>query len=146
PAKVTGQFVYVHHVRLPGMLHGKVVRPPAVGAKVVSVDESSVAFLPGNVKVVVKQDFVGVVAEKQWYALQAAQQLKVTWSAGDKLPNQAGFYDWMRQQPSADTLVADSGDVDQLMAHAASTLKSTYIYPYQLHGSVASSCAVADVR
>jgi CO/xanthine dehydrogenase Mo-binding subunit len=146
PAKVTGQFMYVHHVRLPGMLHGKVVRPPTVGAKVVSVDQSSVASLPGNVRVVVKQDFVGVVADKQWYALQAAQQLKVTWTAGDGLPNQVGFYDWMRQQPSADALVADSGDVDQMLGRAASTLKSTYLYPYQMHGSVASSCAVADVR
>jgi CO/xanthine dehydrogenase Mo-binding subunit len=146
PPKVTGQFMYVHHVRLPGMLHGKVVRAPVVGAHVVSVDQSSVAALPGNVKVVVKQDFVGVVADKQWYALQAAEQLKVTWSAGDKLPSQAGLYEWMRQQPSADALVADSGDVDQMVGRAASTFKSTYLYPYQMHGSVASSCAVADVR
>jgi CO/xanthine dehydrogenase Mo-binding subunit len=146
PAKVTGQFLYVHHVRLPGMLHGKVVRPPTVGGRVGSVDQSSVASLPGNVQVVVKQDFVGVVADKQWYALRAAQQLKVTWTAGDQLPNQAGFYDWMRQQPSADALVADSGDVDQMLGRAASTFKSTYLYPYQMHGSVASSCAVADVR
>jgi CO/xanthine dehydrogenase Mo-binding subunit len=146
PSKATGQFVYVHHIRLPGMLHGRVVRPPTVGAKVVNVEQGLVASLPGNVRVVVKQDFVGVVADKQWFALQAAQQLNVTWSAGDKLPNQAGLYDWMRQQPSADTLVADSGDVDQIMGRAASTLKSTYLYPYQMHGSVGSSCAVADVR
>jgi hypothetical protein len=88
----------------------------------------------GDAKVVVKQDFVGVVADKQWYALQAAQQLSVTWTAGDKLPNQAGLYDWMRQQPSADALVDDSADVDQMLGRAASTLKSTYLYPYQMHG------------
>src|SRR5262249_41668466 len=66
PAKITGEFQYVQHVRLPGMLHGKVVRAPAVGAKVVKVNEASVAGMPGNVKVVVKNDFVGVVADKEW--------------------------------------------------------------------------------
>ncbi len=68
PALVTGQFEFVHNVRLPGMLHGKVVRPPAVGATVVSVDENSVKDMPGLVKVVVKKNFVGVVAEKPWQA------------------------------------------------------------------------------
>ena len=74
PAVVTGTFEFVHNVRLPSMLHGRVVRPPAVGATVVSVDESSVRDLPGVVKVVVKKNFVGVVAEKQWQAVQAAEQ------------------------------------------------------------------------
>ena len=86
PALVAGQFEFVHNVRLPGMLHGRVVRPPAVGATVVGVDESSVAGLPGDVKVVVKKNFVGVVAEKPWQAIQAANKLKVTWSPGAGLP------------------------------------------------------------
>ena len=77
PAMATGEFEYVHNVRLPGMLYGQVVRPPAVGANVMNVDEQSVTALPGVVKVVVKKNFVGVVAEKPWQAMQAANKLKV---------------------------------------------------------------------
>jgi nicotinate dehydrogenase subunit B len=99
PPKPTGQFQYVQHVRLAGMLHGKVVRPPVVGATVVNVDEGSVAALPGNVQVVVKNDFVGVVADTELHATQAAAALVVTWSAGATLPDQNTFYTWMQQQP-----------------------------------------------
>src|SRR5207302_6593743 len=92
PAKVTGQFQYVQHVRLPGMLHGKVVRPPVAGATVVSVNKNSVSSLPGHVQVVVKNNFVGVVADTEWQALQAAAALDVTWSDGIGLPIQQDFY------------------------------------------------------
>jgi CO/xanthine dehydrogenase Mo-binding subunit len=91
PAMVTGQFEYVHNVRVPGMVHGRVVRPPAVGATVVSVDESSVRGLPGVMKVVVKKNFVGVVAEKPWQAIQAASKLQVAWTAGSGTPGPARF-------------------------------------------------------
>jgi CO/xanthine dehydrogenase Mo-binding subunit len=146
PAMATGQFEYVHNVRLPGMLHGRVVRPPAVGANVASVDESSVKDLPGLVKVVVRKNFVGVVAEKQWQAIQAAAKLKVAWTAGTGLPKQAEFHEAMRKMPSRDTLLVDSKDTPAALAQAASTHKATYYHPYQMHGSVGSSCAVADVQ
>jgi nicotinate dehydrogenase subunit B len=147
PALATGQFEFVHNVRVPGMLHGRVVRPPAVGATLIGVDESSVKDLPGVVKVVVKKNFVGVVAEKPWQAIQAANKLKVTWTSGTGLPNQAGFYDHLRtQKPVRDTLLVDSKDVEQKLAQAATVMKATYHHPYQMHGSMGSSCAVADVR
>ena len=146
PALVAGEFEFVHNVRLPGMLHGKVIRPPAVGATVAAVDENSVKGLPGVVKVVVRKNFVGVVAEKPWQAIQAAAKLKVTWTPGAGLPGQAGFYDYLRTQKSRDTLLVDSKDFDEKLAQAATTLKATYHHPYQMHGSVGSSCAVADVR
>ncbi len=147
PEIVTGQFEFVHNVRVPGMLHGRVVRPPSPGATVISVDEASVAGMPGLVKVVVKKNFVGVVAEKPWQALQAAEKLKVTWSAGSKLPNAANFYEQLRnQKPTRDTLLVDSKDVEQKLGQAAAVLKATYLHPYQMHGSMGSSCAVADVR
>jgi nicotinate dehydrogenase subunit B len=146
PAKATGQFQYVQHVRLPGMLHGKVVRPPTVGATVASVDKSTVAGLPGNVQVVVKNNFVGVVADTEWHAIQAASALSVTWSAGAALPDQNSLYTWITQQPSSDSLVVDSGDVDQALGNSASKVTAQYLHPYQLHGSIAPSCAVADVR
>jgi nicotinate dehydrogenase subunit B len=147
PAMVTGQFEFVHNVRVPGMLHGRVVRPPAVGATVVSVDEGSVEGLPGLVKVVVKKNFVGVVAEKPWQAIQAASKLKVTWTPGAGLPSHADFYQYMRNQKSTrDTLLVNSKDVEQKLGEAATVLKATYYHPYQMHGSVGSSCAVANVQ
>jgi nicotinate dehydrogenase subunit B len=147
PALVTGQFEFVHNVRLPGMLHGRMVRPPAVGATVVSVDESSVASVPGLVKVVVKKNWVGVVARKPWQAIQAANELKVNWSSAPGLPGFAGYYDYMRnQKPTRDTLFVDSKDVEQKLTGAATVVKATYFHPFQMHGSIGSSCAVADVK
>ena len=146
PAMVAGTYQYVHNVRVPGMVHGRVVRPPTVGATVGSVDESSVSGMPGFIKVVVKNDFIGVVCEKQWQALQAANRLKVTWKPGLALPPQATFYDYMRKAPSRDVMLVDSKDVDATLASAAQVVRSTYLHPYHMHGSVGASCAVADVK
>jgi len=146
PAMATGQFEYAHNVRVPGMLHGQVVRPPAVGATLVSVDESSVQGMPGVVKVVVKKNFVGVVAQKPWQALQAAKALKATWTNGSGLPSQRDFHEYLRKQPARDTLLVDSKDVDQKLASAETVVKATYLHPYQMHGSLGSSAAVADVQ
>jgi len=146
PAMATGTFEFVHAVRVPGMVHGRVVRPPAIGATLVSVDEASVLGMPGVIKVVIKRNFVGVVAEKQFQAVQAVRALKTTWSAGTGLPDQATFFDHLRRQkPTRDALTVDSTDVDATLAKAAEVMKSTYCYPYQMHGSMGASCAVADV-
>src|ERR1051325_636145 len=80
PPKFTGEFLYAHDVRVPGMLHGRVVRPPVVNSKPLSVDESSIQGIPGIVRVVQKGNFVGVVAQTEWAAIRAARALKVTWS------------------------------------------------------------------
>jgi CO/xanthine dehydrogenase Mo-binding subunit len=145
-ALMTGHFEFVHNVRVPGMLHGRVVRPSEAGATVASVDESSVKQIPGVVKVVVRNNFVGVIAEKQWQAVQAARQLKVKWNSGPALPAQKTFFDTMRKQPSQDTLLVDSKDVQQQLATARTVVQATYVYPYQMHGSVGASCAVAEVK
>lgn len=147
PAMVTAQLEYVHHVRVPGMLHGRVVRPPTVGATLLRVDEASVAGMPGVVKVVTKGNFVGVVADKPWQAVQAAATLQTTWTPGPALPPQRTFYDHLRQQKSSrDTLLVDSGNVDAALTGAATVVRATYLHPYHMHGSVGSSCAVADVQ
>jgi CO/xanthine dehydrogenase Mo-binding subunit len=147
PAIATGSFEFVHNVRVPGMVYGQVVRPPVVGANLTNVDESSVTNLPGVLKVVVRKNFVGVVAAKPWQAQQAAERLKVAWSAGSGLPSQAGFHDYLRtQKPTRDTLAVNSRDVDEKLANASRVMRATYRYPYQMHGSFASSCAVADVQ
>ena len=147
PDIVTGRFEFVQNVRVPGMLHGRVVRPPSPGAKLASVDGTSISGMPGVVKIVTKKDFVGVVAEKPWQAIQAAQKLKVNWTPGPALPPFAGFADHLKkQQPTRDTRLLDSGDVDQKLASAATVMKGNYYHPYQMHGSVGGSCAVADVQ
>ena len=146
PGKVTGQFQFVQQVRVPGMLHGRVVRPPAVGAKVLGYNPDSVAGFPGNVQVVVKNNFVGVVADTEWHAIRAAGLLDVTWSTGVTLPSPQDFYVYMRKQPSRDAYVVNSTDVDQTLTQATRAAKATYLHPYQIHGSIGSSCAVADVR
>jgi CO/xanthine dehydrogenase Mo-binding subunit len=103
--------------------------------------------MPGIVKVVVKKNFVGIVAEKPWQAIQAASKLKVNWTAGSGLPSHSTFHDYLRnQKPTRDTFAVNSKDVDGKIAGAARVVKATYLYPYQMHGSFASSCAVADVQ
>jgi CO/xanthine dehydrogenase Mo-binding subunit len=145
-AIATGQFEFVHNVRVPGMLHGRVVRPPEVGATVVSVDEGSVRAMPGVVKVVTKKSFVGVVAQKPWQAIQAANALKVSWSTGAGLPPLDTFHAQLRTMPARDGVVVDSGDVDRVLGGAKTVVKATYLHPYQMHASMGTSCAVADVR
>jgi CO/xanthine dehydrogenase Mo-binding subunit len=147
PALATGQFEFVHNIRFPEMLHGRVVRPPEVGATLVRVDESSVNTMPGFVKVVVKKNFVGVVAEKPWQAMQIANRLKVEWTKGAGLPSQATFYQYLREQKATrDSFVVNSKDVDDKLAKASKVIRATYRHAYQMHGSIGTSCAVADVK
>jgi nicotinate dehydrogenase subunit B len=148
----TARFEFVHNVRVPGMVHGAAVRPPGVGATLLSVDESSVAGMPGLLKIVVKKNFVGVVAEKPWQAMQVAARLRATWQDGPALPEHRDLYDWLRKQPSRDAFVvnsnrlSDSRSIDDLIANGAQVVKATYVHPYQMHGSMGTSCAVADVQ
>ena len=147
PAMVTGRFEFVHNVRVPGMLHGRVVRPPSTNGTVAGVDSRSIEGMPGVVRVVVKNSFVGVVAEKPWQAIQAAAALRVTWTPGAALSPQSDFHTRLRgQTPTRDTRMVDSGDVDMALAKAGTVVRATYRYPYQMHGSVGTACAVADVQ
>ena len=145
-ALMTGQFEFLHHFRVDGMLHGRVVRPPEMGATVNHVDEDSVRTLPGLRKVVVRKDFVGVVAETQYQAVAAARRLVVRWNPGPPLPAQKTFFEYLQRQPAHDVLSIDSRDVDTQLAAAGNVVRARYTYPYQMHGSVGASCAVADVK
>jgi nicotinate dehydrogenase subunit B len=145
-ALMTGTFEFVHNVHVPGMVHGRVVRPPEIGATVANVDEKSVQHMAGVIKVVVRNNFVGVVAEKQWQAAEAAKNLKVSWKPGTGLPPQKDFYDYIRKQPSREVMLVNSKDIDDKLKSAAHVLKATYSHPYQAHGSIGSSCAVADMQ
>ncbi len=147
PAKMTGVFTYVQNVRLPGMLHGRVVRPaPQSGATLVSVDEDSVRDLPGRVQVVVRGNLVGVVAEREEQAIEAAKQLRVTWSDPAGLPDQADLFAVVRATPSDDRLLEEAGDVAAALDGAAKSVQATYEFPFQSHAMMGPSCGVADVR
>ncbi|HWI80298.1 MAG TPA: molybdopterin cofactor-binding domain-containing protein, partial [Ramlibacter sp.] len=148
PEKATGRHIYVHDFTLPGMLHGRVVRPPAVGAKVISLDESSVAGLPG-VRVVRIKDFVGVVSPDEWAAVRAARELKVQWSDSATLVTHEGLVDWARRGPFVgEETIVNKGDAARLAAlnDAPGKLAATYAWPVQSHASMGPSCSVADVK
>jgi nicotinate dehydrogenase subunit B len=136
----------VQKVQVPGMLHGRVVRPPQMGATLITVDEDSVTDVQGMVKVVVRKDFVGVIAETQHAAQRAARKLLCRWQPGPALPPQETFFDHMQKQPSRDEFLVDSGDTRQQLRECHRVLEARYTYPYQMHGSLGTSCAVADVK
>jgi nicotinate dehydrogenase subunit B len=154
PAKATGELVYVHDMRVPGMLHGRVVRPPYagvdagafVGTSLIAIDESSVRDIPGLVAVIRIGDFVGVIAEREENAVKAAAQLRVTWKPTPALPDMADLATALRANPSTPRTLIDKGDVDAALAAAAKPMSRTYLWPYQMHGSIGPSCAVADYR
>ena len=124
-AKVRGTHPYVHQLRLPGMLHGRIVRPKgqgpfAVADKVLSVDESSIAKIKG-VKVYRKGDFIGVVAANEQDAIQAAAQLKVRWSESKTMPGSGNLWKHFREAKSAERFTRNIGSIDKGLAGAAKT-------------------------
>lgn len=145
PPKILAQFQYTQDVVVPGMLHGRVVRPPSLDAQLVSIDGFGGQKMPG-VKVVNKANFIGVVAPTEWQAIQAAQALKVTWKT-TPLPDQATIYDQLRAAPLiSNKLMVNVGDAGKAIAGAAKQLQASYNWPYQMHGSMGASCGVADVQ
>jgi nicotinate dehydrogenase subunit B len=144
--KVFGAFTYVHDVRIPGMLHARVVRPPRVGATLVSLDERSVANLPGNVRVVRKGTFIGVVADREERAAAAAKALKVEWRATPVLPAYDALFTRYKELAATSRNVVAEGDADAVIARSRNTIRATYRWPFQMHASIGASCAVADVR
>ena len=146
--KILGQWQYVTDVRVPGMLHGRVVRPARAGAKLVSVDDTRAKALTGYVKTVVEGNFVGVVAEREWSAIRAAKALKVTWSnAEPAFPAQAHLYDHMRTvAPKAIKETLKKGGSAAAVTSAAKKIESSYESPFQSHATMGPGCAVADVH
>ncbi len=147
PGKVTGSHNYLHDFRLAGMLHGRVIRPNAVGAKLKAVDEASIKGLPGNVRVVVKSNFVGVVAEREEQAIAAAAALKIEWTPlATGLPAMSELEATMRRTSAETQQMTAAGDVDGALKAATKTLTASYRTPFQSHGSIGPSCAVAEVK
>ena len=142
PDKIFGRPRFIHDLVLPGMLHGRVLRPPSPGATLSSVDESAVR-LPGVVAVVRDGSFLGVVAEDEAVANKAVERLRAAtiWDETDTLPDAAELAEWLKAQPAETTVVA-SRDADAAR-QVARTVRREYSKPFLAHGSIAPSCAIA---
>jgi nicotinate dehydrogenase subunit B len=145
PKKVTGGVAYVQDIRLPGMLHGRVVRPPRPGSKLDSVDETAVKLIPGVVAVVRDGSFLGVVAEREEQAIKARQALlkSAKWTLGPELPDPAKIYDVLLALPAEDSIVSDK---QVPLPDGAKIIEATYRKPYMAHASIGPSCALAEFK
>jgi len=145
PDKVNASFTFMQDFNLPDMLHGRVVRPSGFGASLASCDESSIAGIPGIVKVVRINNFLGIVAKSEWSAIKAAQQLKVTWSTWQGLPEQSKIWEHVRSTPIVrDDVTSRIGGSRAALDSAPHRLEATYDFAIHTHGSIGPSCAVAN--
>jgi nicotinate dehydrogenase subunit B len=145
PAKVTGEFTYVHDVVLPGMVHARVLRPATLGAQLQGFDDSAARRIKGYVGTVHKGNFLAVVARSEWAAVKAMRATQVQWSEWQGLPEQSGMYQTWRAQPIVKTEPRPGqGNVDAGFSQATRRLKATYEFPIQSHASMGPSCALAQ--
>jgi CO/xanthine dehydrogenase Mo-binding subunit len=144
PPKVTGQPVYVQDLRLPGMVHARVLRPPSHGARLRALDAAAVAKLPGFIKLVRDGSFVAVIAEREFQAIAAMRALAkaAQWDERATLPDSRQLYDHILRLPSKDFVIHESGK----SAAGAGMLEAEYRRPYQMHASIGPSCAVGLYR
>ncbi|HEY3891889.1 MAG TPA: molybdopterin cofactor-binding domain-containing protein, partial [Bradyrhizobium sp.] len=143
PAKVTGGAAYVQDLRLPGMVHARVVRPPSYGAQLTQCDTGVIEKLPGVVKVIRSGNFLAVVAAKEFQAVKAMRALSAAanWQETASLPKQDDLLSVLTSLPSQDSTIFQHGNP---AAAGGKTLEATYTRPYQSHGSIGPSCAVAQ--
>jgi len=145
--KVFCQEDYCTDVKVPGMVHGRVIRPAVAGAVPVKVDEGSIRDIPG-VKVVWEKDFLGLVAEHEWNAIKAAEKLKVEWSnAAPSFPETSGIYEHIRKAPVRKRDEGKPvGNVDEAIRGAARIIEAEYEWPFQSHASMGPACALVEIK
>ncbi|MGA2892014.1 MAG: molybdopterin cofactor-binding domain-containing protein [Xanthobacteraceae bacterium] len=146
--KVFAQQDFCTDIKVPGMVHGRMIRPDIAGAVPVKVDETSIKHIP-TAKVVWNNGFLGVVADKEWDAIQAAQLLKVEWSnTAPPFPAQAALYDHIRKEPSRKRQVepAETGNVDDAFKSAARVIEAEYEWPFQSHASMGPACSLVEIK
>lgn len=146
PPKILGRAAYSTDVRVPGMLHGRVIRPAGAGSTLAGVDESAAKKIPGYVKTVTRGNFVGVIAENEWAAIRAAKEVKVSWSnPAAAFPDD--LYQHMRSvKPKATRELTKQGDAAGAFSRAAKKIEASYEWPFQAHSTMGPGCAVADFR
>jgi nicotinate dehydrogenase subunit B len=148
PAKMTGRFTYMQDLKVPGMLHGRVVRPASIGAKLESVDDTALKNIPGIVKVVREGNFLGVVASNEWDAIRGADAIRATWSKSETLPEQSKLWDHVRATKVAkEEVTSNTGNPAEAMGKdGAKVIKATYDFAIHTHGSIGPSCAIAEFK
>jgi CO/xanthine dehydrogenase Mo-binding subunit len=146
-AKVFAKYDYVTDIRVPGMLHARVIRPPVAGSVPTAVDEASIKAIPGA-KVVWKQGFLAVVAPKEWNAIRAKEALKVTWSqVQPAFPDSDKLYDHIRTaQATKGAVHVNLGSAETVIATAPTIVEAEYEWPFQSHANMGPACAIADVK
>jgi len=147
PAKVDGSLKWAVDVKLPGMVHARNVKPPVAGAKLLSIDESSVRGLPGFIKVVNKGNYVAVVCEREEQAINAARQLKANWEkpATSPFPSSENLFKYMRDaMPTSSSNPIVVGTPETAMAGAAKVIEADYEIPFQGHTAISGAHATAD--
>ncbi len=144
PAKVTGGAAYVQDMRLPGMLHARVVRPPSYGARLAQLDVTNIEKMTGVVKVLRDGNFLAVVAYREFQAVKAMRALSLAarWQEGESLPKQARLHETLLGLPAQDQVIFDK---HELSGQPSRSLEATYTRPYLSHGSMGPSCAVAHL-
>lgn len=146
PAKLTANHTYIQDHRVEGMWHARVIRPPAIGAKLLGVDAGAVAKIP-QAQIVRVRDFLAVAAPREWDAVRAMRALKATWSEAAMLPGSDALFEAVRATPVARTETMRSvGDATATLAAAPRVIRASYAWPVQSHASMGPSCAVADIR
>ncbi|HEU0289442.1 MAG TPA: molybdopterin cofactor-binding domain-containing protein, partial [Burkholderiales bacterium] len=145
--KVYGRAQYITDMKVEGMLHGRVIRPPSAGCTPVSVDEGSIRGIPGA-RVVREKDYIAIVAEREWDAVRAAEALKVAWTeARAPFPPMEKLYQHIRDaQPSGKGMPVNKGDVEAALKGATRVVQAEYEWPLQSHASMGPACAIADVK
>ncbi|MBD8120606.1 MULTISPECIES: molybdopterin cofactor-binding domain-containing protein [Pseudomonas] len=146
PAKVSGGASYVQDMRLPGMLHARVIRPPRRGCQLEGIDQAAIENMPGHVTLVRNGSYLAVVAEDEWQAIKAMRSgyELARWSQGDPLPDAANIHQLLTQLPAKrypirNTVASSPGPADS----SAHSWKATLTKQYLMHGSIGPSCSVA---
>ena len=145
PNKVTGGVAYVQDMRLLGMVHGRIVRPPRPGSRLDGVDEATAKAMPGVIAVVRDGSFLGIVAEREEQAIKARQALikSAKWTLGPELPDPAKIYDVLLALPTEDIVISDK---QASMPEGTKVIEATYRKPYMAHASIGPSCALAEFK
>ena len=145
PAKIVGGVAYVHDLRLDGMVHARVVRPPSYGATLQNVDLAKVEAMPGVKKVVRDGNFLAVIADREFRAVKAMEILAASaqWNERESLPRESEFYTWIKNQPGKTIPIKNETGI---AAPAVKTIKAAYTRPHQMHASIGPSCAVAQYK
>ena len=145
--KILGTTEYMVDVKVPGMVHGRVIRPPVAGAVPVAIDESSVKTIPG-VQIIWDKGFIGIVAPREWDAVKAARMLAITWS--DTKPPFTGhdkIYDHIRAAPILKAIVdKEQGNTDEAFVKATKVMEASYEWPFQSHAPMGPACGLVDAR